>query len=119
MAAFPVILIVTAAVLLGLYLGLLYLRGERKPVLIGLHVLLGLGGLEATIMLMHGSPSGGTFSPGSFGMVAAALFAGAAFSGLTASLLRKSPVTANVMVGAHVGVGALGFVLFLAWVSSL
>ena len=120
MTAIPVLVILTAAVLLGLYLGLLYLRGDRKPALIGFHLLLGVGGLEALVMLLHGTPDGSTTpDDGSLGMTAAAFFAAALISGLTAALLRRSPVTANVILATHAGAGTIGFVLFLAWMSSL
>ena len=91
MTAVPVLVILSAAVLLGLYLGLLYLRGERKPVLIGVHFLLGVGGLEALVMLMHGTP-GGDEAPAGYEAAAAS--------------------------AAHAGVGAIGFMLLLYWVSS-
>jgi hypothetical protein len=119
MTATPVLILVSAAVLLGLYLGLLFLRGERRQGLIALHLLLGFGGLESFIMLLHGTPDGAAAQPGSYGMVAAALFGGAGFIGFTAPLLRRSPIAANMMLAAHVGVGALGFALFLAWVASV
>jgi hypothetical protein len=70
-------------------------------------------------MLLHGTPDGASSLTGSFGKVAAGLFAVSAFSGFVASLARRSPVTANVVLGTHVTVGLAGFALLLAWVSSL
>jgi hypothetical protein len=118
MSAVPVVVILSAASALGLYLLLLFLRGVRKPGLIALHLLLGFGGLETLVMLLHGSPDGtGPSSDVSFGKIAAGLFAVSAFSGFIAALARRSPVAANVVLGTHVTVGLAGFALFLAWVS--
>jgi hypothetical protein len=118
MTTVPVLVILSAASALGLYLGLLFLRGERRPGLIALHLLLGFGGLETLVMLLHGTPDGaGPSSDVTFGKIAAGLFAVSAFSGFVASLARRSPVAANVVLGTHVTVGLAGFALFLAWVS--
>ncbi|MCP9626666.1 hypothetical protein NML43_06160 [Rhodopseudomonas palustris] len=118
MTATPVLVILSAATALGLYLGLLYLRGERKQGLVALHLLLGFGGLETLVMLLHGTPDGATAAGSlSFGKVAAGLFAVSAFSGFIAALARRSPVAANVLLGTHVTVGLAGFVLVLAWVT--
>jgi hypothetical protein len=112
------LVILAAASALGLYLGLLYLRGERRQGLVALHLLLGFGGLETLVMLLHGTPDGAASSGSlSFGKVAAGLFAVSAFSGFVAALARKSPIAANVVLGTHVTVGLAGFALFLAWVS--
>jgi hypothetical protein len=118
MTAVPVLAILSAAVLLGLYLGLLYLRGERKPVLIGAHFLLGAGGLEALVMLLHGTPDGAAPRTGSLGTTAALFFVISIISGVSAALLRRSRVIANTVLAAHAGVGAIGFMLLLYWVSS-
>ncbi|ABE39721.1 conserved hypothetical protein [Rhodopseudomonas palustris BisB5] len=118
MTATPVLVILSAATALGLYLGLLYLRGERKQGLVALHLLLGFGGLETLVMLLHGTPDGAAASGNiSFGKIAAGLFAVSAFSGFIAALARKSPVAANVLLGTHVTVGLAGFALVLAWIS--
>ena len=115
MTATPVLVILGAASALGLYLGLLYLRGVRKQGLVALHMLLGFGGL---VMLLHGTPDGATTTDSvSFGKIAAGLFAVSAFSGFIAALARRSPIGANVLLGTHVTVGLAGFALFLAWVS--
>ncbi|KIZ40999.1 MULTISPECIES: hypothetical protein [Rhodopseudomonas] len=120
MTALPVVVILTAASALGLYLGLLFLRGERRPTLIAFHLLLGFGGLETLVMLLHGTPNGaeGASNAASLGTIAAGLFAVSAFSGFVAALARRSPVAANVVLGTHVTVGLAGFALFLAWVSN-
>jgi hypothetical protein len=114
-------LFLTGAVLLGTYLGLQYLRGNvRKPGLIAAHLLLGAAGLELTAMLLRGTPSGDVTPAGRFGTVAAGLLAVAMGSGFAAPLLGpRSRQTANLILGTHAGLGALGFVLFLFWVANL
>jgi hypothetical protein len=39
-------------------------------------------------------------------------------SGVGAALLRHSRLIANTVLATHVGVGAVGFMLLLYWVSS-
>jgi hypothetical protein len=73
--------------LLGIYLGIFYLRGVRpERVLLGAHILLGLGGVEQLALLIHGAPSGAMTSE-SFSKAAAGLFALSIFSGFTAPQL--------------------------------
>jgi hypothetical protein len=118
MNAVPVLVLLGAAVVLGLYLLLLYLRGHRKPVLIGFHLLLGLGGLETLVMLLHGTPDGAAAPEGTLGQTAAVFLIVAVVAGLSAALLRRSRVFANVMLAAHAGVASVGFLMVLYWVSS-
>ncbi len=103
MAALPPTLFLTIAAGLGLYLGWLYLRGiRRKPVMIGLHLLLGAAGLETMVMMLRGLPNGETSAAGAFGGIAAGLLAAAMFSGLIAPMLcRGSRRTANLVVASH------------------
>lgn len=121
MAALPPALFLTIAAGLGLYLGWLYLRGiRRKPVMIGLHLLLGAAGLETTVMLLRGLPNGTSSAAGAFGGIAAGLLAAALFTGLIAPMLcRGSRRTANVVVASHAGVGLAGCALFIAWALGL
>jgi hypothetical protein len=111
--------LLTAAVGLGLYLGLLHLRRVRKPVVIGAHLLLGVAGLETTVVMLRGAPDGITFA-GSFGVVAAALLALALVFGFSTPLLgKRSRRTANILLATHAGIGVTAFVMFLAWLASL
>jgi hypothetical protein len=116
----PVLALLTASMLLGLYLVLLFLRRERKPAIVGFHILLGLGGLETLVMLLRGTPSGTAEAAGQFGVAAAALFGIAMFTGLTGAMIaRRSAMSANIVVVTHSSIGVAGFVLFLAWLSTL
>jgi len=118
-APFLAAALLTAAVGLGLYLGLLYLRRVRKPVVVGAHLLLGAAGLETTVVMLRGAPDGVTLA-GSYGGAAAALLALTLVSGFSAPLLGKgSRRTANILLATHAGIGVTAFVLFLVWLSSL
>jgi len=121
MITLPSLILVTGAVLLGIYLGIFYLRGVRpRRILLGAHILMGIGGVEQMALLIHGAPSGAMES-GSLVKAAAGLFALAIFSGFTAPLLAQSTRRQNgeLMLAAHAGLGIAGFVLFLAWVSNI
>jgi hypothetical protein len=122
MIAIPALLLITVAVTIGLYLGLLYLRGVRpRRILLGAHILLGMGGLEQLAIFIRGStPSGATVNVGSFGTAAAELFALAMLSGFIAPLLgQHSRRNGEYMLAAHAFTGAAGFVLFLIWISNI
>lgn len=120
MTVLPVLALLTASLLLGLYLILLYLRGERKPAIIGFHLLLGMGGLETLVMLLRGTPAGVAEATGQFGVAAAALFGIAMFTGLTGAMIaRRSVMSANIVIATHASIGAAGFILFLAWIANL
>ena len=69
MPIFPFILLPLAVMAVGFVLVAYYLRGIRKPMVIGLHVLLGFGALELMVMLLKGTPDGDTLPTGDFGNV--------------------------------------------------
>ena len=87
MPMFPFILLPLAAMALGLVLAVFHLRGIRKPMLIGLHLLLGLGALEIMVVLLKGTPSSDGLPAGDFGNVSAGFLALAAFIGLLTPIL--------------------------------
>jgi hypothetical protein len=113
MTILPVTAIQAAAVITGVLLVLAYLRRVRRPVLTGAHLLLGAGALEQIVLLVAGTQDTPAGKPG----IAAAAFLGAALGlGLLTSLIaRNNRARSNVMVTAHVGLGAAGTVLSLAW----
>ena len=116
----PLILLPLAAMALGLVLVVLRLRGLRKPVLIGLHLLLGLGALELLVVLLKDGSSDDGLPAAAFGNVAAGFLALAAFIGLLTPILgRRSRLTANAMLFAHGSAGVAGVLLCIAWASSL
>lgn len=118
MNALPAVLLLGAAVCLGIYLGVEYLRGIRsRPVMIGLHLLLGAGGLEVIAMLLKGTPDGTLVAAGTTGHAAALLLLLAMFTGLTAPMVgRGSRRVMNVALAMHASAAAAGFLLLLAWV---
>jgi hypothetical protein len=80
---------------------------------IGIHLLLGAGALEQLVILLPGLEA--THSRAT-GVTAAGCLALALALGLVTSLwARGSRQASNIMVAAHAGVGAAGFLLFLAW----
>jgi len=110
--------LLTSGVGLGLYLGLLYLRRVRRPVLVGAHLLLGAAGIETMVVLLRGTRDG-VVTTGSFGIVVVVLLAAALVSGLSAPLLgKRSRQRMNILLATHAGVGLSGFVFFLAWLWS-
>ena len=118
MIAIPDLILLTLAVGLGIYLGVLYLRRARpRPVVVGAHLLSGASAMEGMVIVFHGTPSGVSLKPGVMGFVAAGLIALAMFSGLIAGLIaRRSRRTADMSLASHVGIATLGYVLFLVWV---
>ncbi len=120
MITLPSLLLVSAAVLLGVYLGIFYLRGVRSGLALrGAHILMGLGGVEQVAILIRGTPSGVVMS-GSLVRVALGLFAVAIFAGFTAPILaQRSRRSGEVMLAAHAGLGVAGFALLLFWISGL
>lgn len=117
MHAIPAVLLLSGAVALGVWLGIEYLRRVRsKPAVIGLHLLLGAGGLEVIAVLLRGTPDGAVMRVDVLGQLAAGLLAFALFSGLVAPMIgRRSRATMNVALLAHVTGAAAGFVLCLVW----
>lgn len=117
MPALPAVLLLTGAAVLGLLLGRDYVRHVRsKPALIGFHLLLGAGGLEVTVMLLRGAPSGAAMPVGLLLKAAAGLLGFALLSGLVAPIIgRRSRGTMNVALCVHVSAAASGFLLCLAW----
>jgi hypothetical protein len=121
LVALPSFILLSAAVALGVVLGLQYLRGERSsPLVMGAHLLLGAGGLETIAMLLRGTPDGTVAEAGSLGRLAAMCLLGGMASGLLAPMIgRRSVQTMNVALITHIGVAAAGFLLFLGWMLRL
>ena len=120
MTTLPVILCMTATVLLGVVIGILWLMRARRPVLIGIHVLIGILGLEQMALLIHGTPSGIALATSEVSTWALGTLAAAMFTGLVAPLFgREMRRAANAMLMGHVFIGALGFILFLSWVTKV
>ena len=118
MKPLPILFIITAGVGLGLYLGWLFLRRERsKPVVIGLHVILGVVGLEGVAMLVTGGPGGGDPASGQLVKTSAILLVLAVMTGFASPLLakRRPRKVGLATLGVHATVGAAGYALLIAW----
>jgi hypothetical protein len=116
----PIALIVTAAVALGAYNLWLRLRGLRKPMVIGAHLMAGIGSLVVLVFYLKDANNGEGMAAGPFGNVAAALLALAVLSGLLGPILgRDSRRISNALLTAHATCGVAGFLTALAWVNRL
>jgi hypothetical protein len=115
MTTIPLTILLFGAVGAGVVLGRNYLANIRnKPVLIATHLLLGAGALEQLIINIQGDRGG------SFGMTAAGLLAITLALGFGASLIaRQSASKARFVVAVHAAAGSVGFLLFLAWLSTV
>lgn len=118
-----VIALLAASVALGVLLGWRYLRQlPAKPVLVGVHILLGLAGLKWMVLdLLWRTPEGTALH--SVGYASALLLAAALLSGLLAPVLKRpqaQPARGGALAQAlHAGVGLAGFALFVAWAINL
>jgi hypothetical protein len=120
MTTLPVVILVTAAAALGAYLLLLWFRNARKPVLIGFHVLLGLGGAETLVVFLHGSDLGEGSAARRVVLIAGAFLAAAIASGFLAPVIGRSyRVAANSLLAAHVASGLAGLLIVLVFVSRM
>jgi hypothetical protein len=122
MHVIPAVVLLSASVALGLFLGLQYLRRVRsKQVLIAVHLMLGGAGLEGMAVLLRGTPDGTVLAAGVMGNTAAVLLATAMITGLaTPMIAKRNPrKVGSVALATHAGIAAGGFVLFLAWVLQL
>lgn len=116
MIALPIVALLAGAAGLGVYLWLLQRRKIRRPVLIGVHLVLGAISLEQIAVLLHGTPSGQEMAAGQFGVAALVVIAGAMFIGLLTPIVAKSmPGSATPALWAHMGAGAAGLALVVAW----
>ncbi len=111
MTSLPPLLAFTVTAGLGLYMGVQYLLGTRnKPMLIAIHLMSGLAGLEIMAVTVRGLPEG------SLAPTAALILAGALLTGLAVPVLAKSrPGSVGVLLGSHAAVAMVGIGVFLLW----
>ena len=118
MPMLPLIVLLLSAMLAGLVLGVLHLKQIRKPVLIGLHMLLGFGALAVLVFVLKGVPAGDGLATSDLGSFSAGFLALAGFVGLLAPIVsRGSRLMSNAMLFAHVGAGVVGVMFCMAWLS--
>jgi hypothetical protein len=120
MQAVPVVCLVTAAAALGAWLLVLWFRNARRPVLIGFHVLLGLGSAETLVVFLHTSGLDDDAPARRIALTAGAFLAAAIASGFLAPLFgRDYRIAANSLLAAHVFAGVAAFLIVLAFFARL
>ena len=113
MTTVPIVIMASAASALGGYLLLLWFRKERRLVLIGFHVLLGFGAIEALVAFLHMGGLDDDDSLRRLAMNGVWCLGAAIASGFAAPLFRKSYSAANAMLAAHVAAGLAAFLVVL------
>jgi hypothetical protein len=117
MTVWPAIAVFGTTVCIGIYMGWQYLMGVRNSrVLIGVHLLLGVVGLEVVAILVRHAFDTVDVPGGDWGRVAALALAAALFSGLMVPLLApRYPRSITPGLVVHGVIGMVGFALLLAW----
>ena len=120
MTKLPIVAILLTATALGVANLMLRFRGRRKPVLIGVHLLTGIGALEVLVYYLKDVNSGNGLPPGAYGNVAAAFLGAATFIGLVSPVIgRKSPQLSNWLLAGHMSCGIIGVTTAIVWVTGL
>ena len=112
MSTIPLLLVLSAAVGLGVYNLWGWWKGARRVGVIAAHLLLGVGGAEALVVALHGSGLPEDDPVRQTAKLALGLLAVAVFTGFGSPLLRRSGF-ANLALAAHVGAGLASFLLVL------
>jgi hypothetical protein len=118
MPTWPAILVFGTTVAIGLYMGLQYLRGVRNNrMLVGVHVLIGVAGLEVFALLLRGAPDGSHLATSSTGPAAALFLAAALFTGFIVPLIAAPrPAAIGPALAVHASMGLVAFGVLLLWV---
>ena len=118
MPTWPAILVFGTTVAIGLYMGLQYLRGVRSNrMLVGVHVLIGVAGLEVFALLLRGAPDGTHLAESRTGPAAALLLAAALFTGFVVPLIAPAkPAAIGPTLAVHATFGLVAFGVLLLWV---
>lgn len=113
------LIILSVAVLAGIVLALLRLRGVWLHWIVGaLHGVAGAAGLGALVLALRGPPRGVLTGVAPFGVVAAVLAAAALAVGLgIVALARRSPGGSGLLIAVHATLAITAYVLLLAYVS--
>ncbi len=118
MPTWPALVVFGTTVAIGLYMGLQYLRGVRNNrMLIGVHVIIGIIGLEVFALLLRGAPDGTHLAESRLGPASALLLAAALFSGFMVPLIAAPrPAATGATLAVHAVVGTAAFGALLLWV---
>ena len=111
------IVLLLAAVALGVLVGFYYLARRRRPLLVTLHLACGAAGAWLFFLLLHAPPAGRHPPPG---LMAGVLLGAAVLGGLLPRLIaRRARKAAEWLLVAHVFTGLAGFLVFLSWANRL
>jgi hypothetical protein len=118
MPTWPAIVVFGSTVAIGLYMGLQYLKGVRNNrMLVGVHVLIGVAGLEVFALLLRGAPDGTHLAESRTGPAAALLLAAALFTGFLVPLIAAPrPAATGATLAVHATMGVVAFGVLLLWV---
>lgn len=118
MPSWPAIVVFGSTVAIGLYMGLQYLKGQRNDrVLVGVHVLIGIVGLEVFALVLRGAPDGTHLAESRLGPASALLLAVALFSGFMVPLIAQPrPAATGPALAVHATLGTVAFGALLLWV---
>jgi hypothetical protein len=113
--------ILAAAVLLGVLLAVLYLRGEGAVAapwpLAALHAGVALGGFVCLLFGLRGPARGAETGTASFGVMAALLIAAAAIMGGVLFMMhRPGRRLSGTLIGVHATLAIAGFVILAGYV---
>ncbi len=109
----PGFLFLTTGICIGVFLGINYLRGTRRPGWIPAHLLLGAAALEQLAMMLQDGRKTPLIT-WSAGLVAVALCCGL----LTPIVAGFSRRRAEMVLVTHISAGLSGYLAFLAWLTS-
>lgn len=115
--ALAILIPMTVAIGIGLWMGWRYLQGQRnRPGLVATHFLLATAPLEAMAAMMRGAPNGVLAAARDTLSWSAALTAAALLSGLFTAIIAKShPHIIGMSLALHAGIGSLGFMALVWW----
>jgi hypothetical protein len=118
MPTWPAIAVFGTTVAIGLYMGLQYLKGVRNNrMLVGVHVLIGVAGLEVFALLLRGAPDGTHMAESNMGPAAALFLAAALFTGFVVPLIAPAkPGAVGPTLAVHASFGLVAFGVLLLWV---
>ena len=112
--------LVSLAVVLGVVLALLHMRGGMRPHWVAgvTHGGLGAGGLLALVLSLRGPPRGALTGVGPFGTIAAVLGAMAIAAGLgVEAALRRNRALGGVAIAVHATLAITAYVILAAYVA--
>jgi hypothetical protein len=112
--------LISAAVLIGIVLALLHMRGSRRPHWLAgaAHGGIGATGLTALLLALRGPPRGVLTGVESFGAIAAVLAAFTLEAGLGVELLlRRNRTIGGLAIAVHATLAITAYVMLAAYLA--